>query len=46
MIQSKTINGSRRENHALRASEVRYRRLFEPAQDAILILDGGHRQDR
>ncbi len=26
--------------HALEASEVRYRRLFETAQDAILILDG------
>lgn len=25
--------------HALRASEVRYRRLFEAAQDGILILD-------
>src|ERR1700686_4920983 len=25
---------------ALAASEVRYRRLFETAQDAILILDG------
>jgi PAS domain S-box-containing protein len=25
---------------AMRASEVRYRRLFETAQDAILILDG------
>ena len=25
---------------AVRASEVRYRRLFETAQDAILILDG------
>jgi PAS domain S-box-containing protein len=27
-------------DEALRASEVRYRRLFETAQDAILILDG------
>ncbi|HEV3081631.1 MAG TPA: PAS domain S-box protein, partial [Gemmataceae bacterium] len=26
--------------HALEMSEVRYRRLFETAQDAILILDG------
>jgi PAS domain S-box-containing protein len=26
---------------ALRASELRYRRLFETAQDGILILDGG-----
>ena len=26
--------------HALEVSEVRYRRLFETAQDAILILDG------
>ncbi|OGH55723.1 MAG: hypothetical protein A3G34_01490 [Candidatus Lindowbacteria bacterium RIFCSPLOWO2_12_FULL_62_27] len=27
--------------HALQASEVRYRRLFEAAQDGILILDAG-----
>ncbi len=30
---------SRRENVALQASEIRYRRLFESAQDGILILD-------
>src|SRR5260370_13762844 len=30
----------RQAERALRASEVRYRRLFETAQDAILILDG------
>jgi PAS domain S-box-containing protein len=29
-----------RASRAMRASEVRYRRLFETAQDAILILDG------
>jgi PAS domain S-box-containing protein len=29
---------------ALRASEVRYRRLFETAQDAILIVDGNSRK--
>lgn len=29
---------------ALRASEVRYRRLFETAQDAILIVDGDSRK--
>ncbi|MGA8810753.1 MAG: PAS domain S-box protein [Thermoanaerobaculia bacterium] len=28
------------ENEAVRVSELRYRRLFETAQDAILILDG------
>ena len=34
--------GNEREQaaHALEISEVRYRRLFETAQDAILILDG------
>jgi PAS domain S-box-containing protein len=29
---------------AMRASEVRYRRLFETAQDAILIVDAGSRK--
>jgi PAS domain S-box-containing protein len=29
-----------RATHALKTSETRYRRLFETAQDAILILDG------
>ena len=33
-----TGNGTRTE-HALRASELSYRRLFEAAQDGILILD-------
>jgi diguanylate cyclase (GGDEF)-like protein/PAS domain S-box-containing protein len=28
------------ENHDIKASEVRYRRLFETAKDGILILDG------
>ncbi len=31
---------NKRENHDLKASEVRYRRLFETAKDGILILDG------
>ncbi|MGZ4778447.1 MAG: PAS domain S-box protein [Thermoanaerobaculia bacterium] len=34
------ITDRARSIRALRASEVRYRRLFETAQDAILILDG------
>src|SRR5512144_3263946 len=35
--------GSDRERieHALKASELRYRRLFETAKDGILILDAG-----
>lgn len=36
-ISSKT--DSARIQHALRASEIRYRRLFESAKDGILILD-------
>jgi DNA-binding NtrC family response regulator len=31
--------GRRRTEHALQASEARYRRLFEAAKDGILILD-------
>ncbi len=34
-----TEQAEAREEHAIRASEVRYRRLFETAQDGILILD-------
>ena len=40
-----TVNGSKRQTeHALQASELSYRRLFEAAQDGILILDAdtGH----
>jgi len=33
------VGVSRRTEEALRASEIRYRRLFEAAQDGILILD-------
>jgi PAS domain-containing protein len=32
--------GCKRADEALCASEARYRRLFEAAQDGILILDG------
>ena len=34
-------NESTRTDEALRESESRYRRLFETAQDGILILDAG-----
>jgi PAS domain S-box-containing protein len=34
------ITGGRQAEEGLRFSEVRYRRLFETAQDGILILDG------
>src|SRR5947209_13096747 len=42
MSANRTVNQTRRKQaaRALEASEVRYRRLFETAQDAILILDG------
>ena len=33
------IKGRNRSKEALQASETRYRRLFEAAQDGILILD-------
>ena len=33
------IKGRNRSREALQASETRYRRLFEAAQDGILILD-------
>src|SRR3984893_6852026 len=33
------ITGRKRAEEALQASEIRYRRLFEAAQDGILILD-------
>ena len=38
MIANRTIN-EKTEEKALRASELRYRRLFESARDGILILD-------
>jgi two-component system cell cycle sensor histidine kinase/response regulator CckA len=37
--QSRTITNRTHSEEALRASESRYRRLFEAAQDGILILD-------
>ncbi len=40
LLAIQDITERRRAEVALRASEVRYRRLFETAQDAILILDG------
>jgi PAS domain S-box-containing protein len=35
------ITERKQAEHLLRASETRYRRLFEAAKDGILILDGG-----
>jgi len=35
------ISGWKKEGEALHASEIRYRGLFEAAQDGILILDAG-----
>lgn len=40
-VSKKTKSPRTRLEHALKASEVRYRRLFESAQDGILILDAG-----
>ena len=37
----RTAQAETRSEQVIRASEVRYRRLFETAQDGILILDGG-----
>ena len=37
--QTHTQNGENHWSHAVRLSELRYRRLFETAQDGILILD-------
>ena len=37
--QIRTQTGENQWEHALRLSELRYRRLFETAQDGILILD-------
>jgi len=39
LVSRKQKSSRERIEHALRASEVRYRRLFESAQDGILILD-------
>ncbi len=38
------VTSRRRTAHALRISEARYRRLFETAQDGILIVDADTRQ--
>jgi len=38
-VSTKQQRSRERTEHALEASEVRYRRLFEAAQDGILILD-------
>lgn len=38
------ITGRRESQSAMRASEIRYRRLFEAARDGILILDPGTRK--
>jgi len=38
-VSKKREDSRKRLEHAFRASEVRYRRLFESAQDGILILD-------
>ncbi|HLJ96960.1 MAG TPA: PAS domain S-box protein, partial [Gemmataceae bacterium] len=40
LLAIQDITERKRAEIAMRASEVRYRRLFETAQDAILILDG------
>jgi two-component system cell cycle sensor histidine kinase/response regulator CckA len=39
-MENDLVLGHKRANQALWASETRYRRLFETAQDGILILDG------
>ena len=39
MTQNSKLIGNTKKNEALKDSEVRYRRLFETAQDGILILD-------
>src|ERR1700720_1227792 len=38
-MKNDLAKGHKRADEALRASEARYRRLFETAQDGILILD-------
>ncbi len=40
LLAIQDVTERKRAEVAMRASEVRYRRLFETAQDAILILDG------
>jgi len=37
-------NGRRKDAAALRASEIRYRRLFETAHDGVLLIDPGTRK--
>jgi len=44
LLAIEDITEPRRKENELRASEVRYRRLFETAQDGILILDGETRK--
>jgi len=39
LLAIEDITERRRAAHILEVSETRYRRLFETAQDAILILD-------
>ena len=39
LVSKKPTSSRERMAHALRGSEIRYRRLFESAQDGILILD-------
>ena len=41
LARVKSMERIKRAEHALRASEVRYRRLFETAKDGILILSAG-----
>jgi PAS domain S-box-containing protein len=38
------ITALKREEDKVRASEIRYRRLFEAAQDGVLLLDPGTRK--
>jgi PAS domain S-box-containing protein len=39
LANTRTVQAETRSEQAVRASEIRYRRLFEAAQDGILILD-------
>jgi PAS domain S-box-containing protein len=39
LLHIEDVTGRRRITHALEASEIRFRRLFETAKDGILILD-------
>src|SRR5688572_23227436 len=44
LLAFEDVTGRRRAAHALEVSESRYRRLFETAQDGILIVDAGTRR--